>query len=208
MSSIFWRNFYFCFSKFKCPSAALPPPQEDHGLQPDATTTRLVKNFNSLYYPTPDSNSKSLASSSDFFSSSEDSDDADSSPDFATIFASHRFFFSSPGLSNSIIDSTDSPREPAGRALVPGGIAVQTYSPDPYQDFRRSMQEMIESRRIIDVAADWDYLHELLNCYLTLNPKHTHKFIIHAFSDLLVTLMSSATTIDSHRKARNLQRLL
>ncbi|PQQ02484.1 transcription repressor OFP12 [Prunus yedoensis var. nudiflora] len=39
--------------------------------------------------------------------------------------------------------------------------------------------------------SNWQFLHELLLCYLALNPKSTHKFIIGAFADLLVSLMSS-----------------
>lgn len=53
------------------------------------------------------------------------------------------------------------------------------------------MQEMVEARHLIDVKANWEYLHELLLCYLTLNPKSTHKFIIGAFADLLVSLMAA-----------------
>lgn len=39
--------------------------------------------------------------------------------------------------------------------------------------------------------SNWEFLHELLLCYLALNPKSTHKFIIGAFADLLVSLMPS-----------------
>ena len=53
------------------------------------------------------------------------------------------------------------------------------------------MEEMVEARGLIDVKADWEYLHELLLCYLALNPKGTHKFIIGAFADLLVSLMAA-----------------
>ncbi|GFZ08861.1 ovate family protein 12 [Actinidia rufa] len=60
------------------------------------------------------------------------------------------------------------------------------------------MQEMVEARELTEVKANWDYLHELLLCYLSLNPQHTHKFIIRAFADLLVSLMSSETA-DIHR---------
>ncbi|KAB5545010.1 hypothetical protein DKX38_013122 [Salix brachista] len=109
--------------------------------------------------------------------------------DFATILASHRFFFSSPGRSNSIIESLPEPQTP-----VSGGVAVKKYSPDPYTDFKHSMQEMIEARELRDVRANWDYLHELLSCYLELNPKHTHKFIISAFADIVVCLLSSPET--------------
>ncbi|KAK8556050.1 hypothetical protein V6N13_070120 [Hibiscus sabdariffa] len=121
--------------------------------------------------------------------------DPDSTPDFATVFASQRFFFSSPGRSNSIIESPDTRPEPETKtpAAVDGGVAVNKYSPDPYKDFRVSMQEMIEARNLTDVNKDWEFLHELLLCYLTLNPENTHKFIVTAFTDIVVCLLSSSS---------------
>lgn len=62
------------------------------------------------------------------------------------------------------------------------------------------MQEMVDARDLKDVQAEWDFLHELLLCYLNLNPQHTHKFIISAFTDLIVSLMSSASANLSRRK--------
>lgn len=75
--------------------------------------------------------------------------------------------------------------------MVEGGVAVQAYSPDPYSDFRKSMMEMIEAREITDVNGNWEFLKELLLCYLTLNPKHTHKFIVGAFADVVVSLVAT-----------------
>lgn len=73
------------------------------------------------------------------------------------------------------------------------------YSPDPLTDFRRSMQEMIDAA--ID-AGDlsrpndgYDFLNELLLSYLSLNPVDTHKFVIKAFSDILVSLLSEEREI-------------
>lgn len=48
----------------------------------------------------------------------------------------------------------------------------------------------MEANDMVDIRANWDYLHELLMCYLSLNPKSTHKFIVGAFADLLVSLMT------------------
>ncbi|KAK7391058.1 hypothetical protein VNO78_19379 [Psophocarpus tetragonolobus] len=92
-------------------------------------------------------------------------------PDMASILASQRFFFSSPGTSNSIVDSPDS------RSFVP----TVKYSLNPYLDFLHSMHDMTRSRQLFDC----DYLHQLLLCYLALNPPHTHKYIFRAFTDLL-----------------------
>ncbi|PKI70180.1 hypothetical protein CRG98_009430 [Punica granatum] len=53
------------------------------------------------------------------------------------------------------------------------------------------MQEMIEARDIKDLKNDnWEYLHELLLCYLARNPKQTQKFIVGAFTDIVIHLMS------------------
>ncbi|EEF41679.1 transcription repressor OFP16 [Ricinus communis] len=198
------KNLHLCFTKIKNPLES-ESPSTSHPL--------VINNYNSLF------ESKSPPRSS---SSSE--------PDFATVFASQRFFFSSPGHSNSIIESTPSivtPTESSNslvslkcnataatplsdssttnqsnrsslESLTPptikDSVAVPTYSPDPYLDFRRSMQEMVEARDFVDVKENWDYLHELLLCYLALNPKSTHKFIVRAFADLLVSLLASPSS--------------
>lgn len=47
---------------------------------------------------------------------------------------------------------------------------------------------------MIDVKSNWEVLHELLLCYLALNRKSTHKFILGAFADLLVSLMSFSSS--------------
>ncbi|XAR57250.1 hypothetical protein NMG60_11025315 [Bertholletia excelsa] len=201
MSNILWKNFHLCFSKFKCLSLPPPPPQPsplDHSRPssiPDATPA-LINTFNSLY------DLPSFTSSSDnFFSSDSDSDiAATASPppqDLAAAFASHRFFFSSPGQSNSILDTPETSLSP-----VADGVAVPKYSADPFRDFRQSMQEMVDAREVVDVEEDWNYLHELLLCYLSMNPKHTHKFIVGAFADLLVSLVPEKSP-DVRRKPRS-----
>ncbi|KAL6968306.1 hypothetical protein U1Q18_034110 [Sarracenia purpurea var. burkii] len=222
MRSTLGINFNMCFTKIKLPGTAESSSLnlEEYGRPlPNSTAATataaasiLIKNFNSLYDLTFDDHSTSQSKS--FFRSSSSSDPSSSdsdaetvAPDFATVFASQRFFFSSPGRSNSIIDSTspsssDSPPvHPAESAtLVGGSVAIPTYSQDPYNDFRRSMQEMVEARELVDVGANWDHLHELLTCYLALNPKSTHKFIVRAFSDLLVSLMASPRRNDRRRE--------
>ncbi|GMI82067.1 ovate family protein 14 [Hibiscus trionum] len=67
-------------------------------------------------------------------------------------------------------------------------IAVLTYSHNPYDDFRRSMQEMVEARLKRHSNIDWDFMQELVFCYLKLNDKKSHKFILSAFVDLVVDL--------------------
>lgn len=166
-------NLNLCFTKLKRP---LPPQSSSHHKNNNSM------HFNSLYDLSSDSN--------------YDSDyiyELDTTPDLATIYASRRFFFSTPGRSNSIIDSSSSSMSSslASTSSFVGSIAIATDSPDPYSDFRRSMQEMVEARGLSDITADWDSLHKLLMCYLALNPKSTHKYIVGAFSDLIVCLMAS-----------------
>ncbi|XWS46839.1 hypothetical protein CRYUN_Cryun14cG0102700 [Craigia yunnanensis] len=232
MPSILGKNLNLCFSKIKFPSTSqsssplLTPDDNSRPFTSSAATASslLFKNYNSLCDNTFDySTSRSLTHSSSL--SSEPQPESDSEPDFATVFASQRFFFTSPGSSNSIIESTpssiattpessdtlvasssspinnanqssndgyDQPsQEHSHPTTVKDSIAVPTFSPNPYMDFRRSMQEMVEARDLVDVKANWDYLHELLLCYLAMNPKSTHKFIIGAFADLLVSLMAA-----------------
>ncbi|XP_055811894.1 transcription repressor OFP12-like [Solanum dulcamara] len=210
MPRILQKKFYHFLPSFKCLPTILSLPFEETE-EEKTEQKKTMKNFNSVFdIPSSDSTttSKSFTNSSiatteeeednnnnnnNIFSSFEDSDYTDSNniPDFSDIFASQRFFFSSPGNSNSIIDfsmnnhSAENPKE-----VVTGGVAVQTYSPDPYSDFRRSMEEMVEAHELTNVKANWEFLHELLLCYLNLNPKHTHKYIIGAYSDLVVSLMT------------------
>ncbi|CAN6547975.1 unnamed protein product [Malus baccata var. baccata] len=229
MSKIIGKNFPLCFPNFiKClPTIQAPPDhasnQLDHENQPPRSSTTntsctslIIKNFNSLYNDfnlinssSDHSTSKSLTASSSadddhFYSSSDSDSDQYSPPDFATIFASQRFFFSSPGQSNSIVESPDTTTKPKSsqkRMLVTKGVRVSKYSSNPYMDFRLSMEEMLEANRDQISAGesgdhvhhstsdDMEYLHELLFCYLSLNPKHAHKDIINAFTDLLICLL-------------------
>ena len=216
MNSTPGKNLNLCFTKIKWPLApqSSSSPRDDHDHHnhtlPSNSSSTLIKNFNSLYDTnTFDSTSKSLSHSSSSLSTTTTTNtntSSSSEPDYAAAFASQRFFFSSPGLSNSIIQSTininadsksPSPQQPHNNnncTLVNNSVAVPTYSPDPYNDFRRSMQEMVEARELederVDVKSNWEFLHELLLCYLALNPKNTHKFIVGAFADLIVSLMS------------------
>ncbi|OAY70860.1 Transcription repressor OFP12 [Ananas comosus] len=180
----------------------------------------VFKNFNSLYDPTASSDSETLtltlttlssatatatataassSSSSSLSLSLSLSAAAEEGPapahspspspserDLSTAIASRRFFPASPGRSKSIVDS-------AAVAVVGvgTGVAVPTYSPDPYGDFRRSMEEMVAALGL-DAAARRTHLHELLLCYLALNSKRTHKYIIGAFADLLLGLAPAA----------------
>ncbi|KEH23782.1 putative transcription factor OFP family [Medicago truncatula] len=195
------RLNYLCFSTFIQPQSPAPTSsllQEiDHNRPSFSTSSTMIKNFNTLYHHHTTEPEPQLA-------------------DIATAFASNRFFFSSPGRSNSIVESTPSSFSSSSSLLVStvpapandsnkkktvfnGSVAVPTYSPDPYMDFRRSMQEMVEAQPELmkDVKSNWETLHELLLSYLAINPNNTHKFILDAFSDLIVTLMSFSSSSSS-----------
>ena len=147
------------------------------------------------------SSSSSLYESHNYGFAPEDSPP----PDLTAVLATRRFFFSSPGRSNLITDSPDlrprseyktSTTTTAATRLLTGGAAVKqcVQSPDPYNDFRRSMQEMLDAVTDAGDARRYEFLHELLLSYLSLNAEDTHKFIIRAFADVLVSLLS-----DGHR---------
>ncbi|KAE8692077.1 hypothetical protein F3Y22_tig00110860pilonHSYRG00049 [Hibiscus syriacus] len=208
MPNTLGKNLYLCFKSIRFPLAShlsssqpLTPDDSRRLLTSCTASSAIFKNYNSLYDNTFDySTSKSLTHSSSL--SFDPEPESDSEPDFATVFASQRFFFTSPGISNSIIESTPSPSmattpESSDTAVLPGSsspmdianessnddgccdrpsheysppttvensVAIPTVSPDPFMDFRRSMQEMVEARDLIDVNANWEYLHELLLC--------------------------------------------
>lgn len=67
-------------------------------------------------------------------------------------------------------------------------IAVFTYSPRPYDDFRRSMEEMIEARMQHQGKVDWEFMEELLFSYMNLNDRKSYKYLLSAFVDLVVDL--------------------
>ncbi|KAM3274958.1 hypothetical protein ACQJBY_043755 [Aegilops geniculata] len=78
-----------------------------------------------------------------------------------------------------------------------GGVAVVTLSVAPYEDFRRSMREMADAHARVEAArvgtraapaVDWDFMEELLFCYLQLNDRAVHRDILRAFTDTVAAL--------------------
>ncbi|XP_057778669.1 transcription repressor OFP13 [Salvia miltiorrhiza] len=105
------------------------------------------------------------------------------------VRSSDRLFFE-PGDTSSIFD-----KEPAAakETTTSGGpfeesVALALESDDPYMDFKKSMQEMVESHGL----EEWDRLEELLGWYLKMNAKHNHGFIVGAFVDLLVGMVKDS----------------
>ncbi|CAI9785673.1 unnamed protein product [Fraxinus pennsylvanica] len=214
------KNRKFCFTKFKSLQSSDEKSLQENHRRPfcnPVAASLLIKNFNSLYDYTNDCSAATTAASvassttSDYHYLSDSVSETVTTKiaDFASAFASQRFFFSSPGLSNSIVESTSvstslasNPSSSTGSPPESDSVAVPvpTYSVDPFTDFRRSMQAIVEARELIDVNSNWDYLHELLMRYLSLNPKTTHKFIIEAFADLLVSMMTPPAPESSRQK--------
>ncbi|KAL5557259.1 hypothetical protein UlMin_039495 [Ulmus minor] len=62
--------------------------------------------------------------------------------------------------------------------------AVVKKSEDPYEDFKRSMMEMILEKQMFDD----DDLEQLLHCFLSLNSRQYHGVIVQAFSEIWETL--------------------
>ncbi|TKY48149.1 Transcription repressor OFP14 [Spatholobus suberectus] len=92
-------------------------------------------------------------------------------------------------------------KETMDHALPDNSIALLTHSTSPYEDFRRSMQEMVNNHERV---VDWDFMEELLFCYLNLNEKKSHKFIISAFVDL-ITVMRRNDTETASAKPRSVR---
>ncbi|KAF2302283.1 hypothetical protein GH714_033983 [Hevea brasiliensis] len=59
-------------------------------------------------------------------------------------------------------------------------FAVVKKSEDPYEDFKRSMMEMILEKQMFEVTD----LEQLLQCFLSLNSRHYHGVIVEAFSEI------------------------
>ncbi|KAA8540424.1 hypothetical protein F0562_024657 [Nyssa sinensis] len=132
------------------------------------------------------------------------------------LCGSHRFFVA-PGSSSSLIEEArtsttmsddmgssstttttlnDSARNRDDHVKEVMGpddfIALFTYSASPSDDFQRSMQEMIEARLRHHGKVDWEFMEELLFCYMNLNDKKSYKYILSAFVDLIVVLRENS----------------
>lgn len=92
------------------------------------------------------------------------------------------------------------------KAVVRGaGVAVATLSAAPYEDFRRSMREMVDAAAGSGAAAaavDWDFMEELLFCYLRLNDRAVHKDILRAFTDTVAAIRRRRRRAAKSRRTR------
>ncbi|KAH7853276.1 hypothetical protein Vadar_000810 [Vaccinium darrowii] len=122
-----------------------------------------------------------------------------------------RLFFE-PGETSSILgESSSKSNDVDGGQFCPekeeeissSTELVAMDSMDPYVDFKRSMEEMVEAHGL----KEWEGLEELLGWYLKANGKEIHGYIVGAFVDMLVGLSlittssssSSSSSEDDHR---------
>ncbi|KAL3632992.1 hypothetical protein CASFOL_025976 [Castilleja foliolosa] len=118
------------------------------------------------------------------------------------LCSSARFFVASGSSSSLLTASENSSEAEAKESPAPDDfIALLTYSPSPYEEFRRSMQEMVDARVEHNGKVDWEFLEELLFCYLDLNNKKSYRYILRAFVDLIVVLRENSVRVPARRPA-------
>ncbi|KAJ6425625.1 hypothetical protein OIU84_026239 [Salix udensis] len=157
----------------------------------DATNNDLVESTT-----TPESWFTNSCESASFSTASDDHHQSGAGESIETVIKglrSERLFFK-PGETNSILEEAKEDDEcfPFKESVV-----SSMESRDPYLDFKKSMEEMVEAHGL----TDWEALEELLCCYLKVNGKSNHGYIIGAFVDLLLGLASSSSSSSSRDSA-------
>ncbi|XP_023540873.1 transcription repressor OFP15-like [Cucurbita pepo subsp. pepo] len=104
---------------------------------------------------------------------------------------SDRLLFEPAGKSSSILKENEN--GDVSPELKEGTTVISMDSDDPFLDFRKSMEEMVEAHGM----KDWERLEELLSWYLRVNGRNNHGFILTAFVDLLVSLAMTAAPSSS-----------
>lgn len=161
--------------------------------------------MNSIFVTEEHSESECIASSTDSNSASEssrrlvlstelDKEDFNSADAIENVIRgvkSERLFFEPSETSSSILGEpnisaeknkfiTTSEDELDSKSTF---VVIEMETKDPFLEFKESMKEMVEAHGVENL----DGLEELLNCYLRVNLKCNHGYIIGAFVDLLVT---------------------
>ncbi|RYR03968.1 hypothetical protein Ahy_B06g083461 [Arachis hypogaea] len=167
----------------------------------DATVTAmdtllLNTSEDSFFTVSPDSTSFSTTSDDDYTPSTKD----DSSLETVIRGLRHRSdrLFFDPDDGSSIIEAKSvTATGTAGASwslpLFKDSVALSMESRDPYVDFRKSMEEMVEAHGV----KDWEGLEALLGWYLKVNGKSNHGYIVGAFVDLLVSLTLASSSSSS-----------
>lgn len=160
----------------------------------NATSDDIFKTVNSVFFDpssesvveTPKSMFTTSSESASYSTESEDYycyniNDGESLETLVRGVRSERLFFE-PGDTSSILEEAK-----ANGFLFKESVVLAMESEDPYEDFKRSMEEMVESHGV----KDWEGLEELLSWYLRVNGRNNHGFIVGAFVDLLISLAVS-----------------
>ncbi|KAJ7974869.1 transcription repressor OFP13-like [Quillaja saponaria] len=168
----------------------------------------VFKTVNSIFFDPIDNSSTNIAQTPEswFTNSSESASISTESEDYYfDIIKDHqsletvvrgvvrseteRLFFEPGGETSSILEKNEKKGENSN-GFFSESVVLAMESEDPYGDFRRSMEEMVECCGV----KDWECLEELLSWYLKVNGKKNHGFIVGAFVDLLVSLAGSTTS--------------
>lgn len=163
----------------------------------------IFKTMNTVYIDSPDS-SYSSTSSKTIMKENRNGGGGDEGGESVEAvikgLSSERFFCEVTGETSSILEEANNKKGDDGDgsvALFKESVAMEMESRDPYVDFRRSMEEMMEANHG-SLKDNWDFLEELLACYLKVNKKCNHGYIVGAFVDLLIGLeFASASNTDS-----------
>ncbi|KAK6233785.1 hypothetical protein QUC31_006191 [Theobroma cacao] len=149
----------------------------------------VFKTVNSVFFEpidgveTPESWFTKSPESASFSTESDQEFDGESLEMVVRGARSERLFFEPGSDTSSILEEAKTGGLPFKESVV---LAME--SADPYVDFRKSMEEMVETHGL----KDWKILEELLGWYLQVNGKTNHGFIIGAFIDLLVGLNATS----------------
>lgn len=179
--------------KTKTKAKTKPDTQSNHkdGTVKDVaqydTENFVFENFNAIYVQGEENNQGWSSGTPEY----EYTDDLP-----RNLRSSHRFF-AGPVLSDSLMEearlsvsttATQVGSNNSRMAMTVDSVAEITYSSDPYEDFRQSMVDMLHARHGCDdnpsEPLDWDFIEQLLFCYLKLNDKKVHTYIFRAFGDL------------------------
>ncbi|KAF8091545.1 hypothetical protein N665_0443s0005 [Sinapis alba] len=104
--------------------------------------------------------------------------------------SSKRLIFERRGRSNSILEEVTTRQEEEEEDALKeeeeeGFMLLSLESNDPYSDFKKSMEKMVDLHAL---HHDWRRLEKLLFLLLKVNVKTSHKYICTAFVDLLLNL--------------------
>lgn len=159
----------------------------------------VFKTVNSVYFDpldigiseTQDSWFTNSSESASFSTESEENSGEESLEMILRGVRSERLFFEPGGRSSMILEEEEEAAEveKSSETFPPlkESVVLAMESEDPYMDFKKSMEEMVETNGL----KDWESLEELLGWYLKMNGQTNHGFIVGAFVDLLIGLASS-----------------